>query len=78
LLRHKSKALEALKKYNEAIECLDKIIEIFPVCYNSYENKGLLLNNLQKYDEAISCFVWIKQSDYSQIIQRHMVVKELS
>ena len=52
LLRHTSKVLKALEKYNEAIECLDKIIEIFPVCYDSYENKGLLLNSLQKYDEA--------------------------
>ncbi len=54
--RNKGGALYSLGKYNEAIECYDKSIEIDsnnPVVWN---NKGLALNLLGKYNEAIASY----------------------
>ena len=41
----KSLALEKLGKYEEAIECYDKILEIDPRAVNAYHNKGVALKS---------------------------------
>ena len=51
--RNKGGALYFLGKYDEAIECYDKAIEIDPDNQVVWNNKGLALNSLGKYDEAI-------------------------
>lgn len=43
-------------KYNEAIECYDKILEGDPKCANAWYNKGNILSDLGMYNEAIECY----------------------
>jgi curved DNA-binding protein CbpA len=54
--RNKGGALYFLGKYNEAIKCYDKAIEIDPNNPVVWNNKGLALNSLGKYDEAITSY----------------------
>ena len=53
-----------LKKYQEAIECFDKSIELEPNYSKAYENKGAAL-----YEEAIKCCN--KAIKLNQINQNH-------
>ncbi len=48
--------LHDLGKYQEAIKCYDKVIELEPDDYAAYYNKGLALHDLGKYKEAIDCY----------------------
>jgi tetratricopeptide (TPR) repeat protein len=48
--------LSQLAKYDEAISCFDKAIEIDPKNTEAWNNEGQALSRLAKYDEAISCF----------------------
>jgi tetratricopeptide (TPR) repeat protein len=54
--RNKGGALYSLGKYDEAIKCYDKAIEIDPDNPVVWNNKGLALNSLGKYDEAITSY----------------------
>ena len=54
--RNKGGALYSLGKYDEAIECYDKAIQIDPDSPVVWNNKGLALNSLGKYDEAIASY----------------------
>ena len=45
-----------LGKYDEAIQCYDKAIEIDANYADAWNNKGNALDNLGKYDEAIQCY----------------------
>jgi curved DNA-binding protein CbpA len=54
--RNKGGALYFLEKYDEAIKCYDKAIEIDPNNSVVWNNKGLALSFLEKYDEAIKCY----------------------
>ena len=49
-------SLGFLKKYDEALECCDKITEIDPNDAAAYTSKGLALNGLKRYDEALECW----------------------
>jgi tetratricopeptide (TPR) repeat protein len=49
-------ALANLGKYQQAIECFDKAIEINPNDVNIWNSKGTALANLGKYQQAIECF----------------------
>ncbi|WP_028329100.1 tetratricopeptide repeat protein [Brachyspira alvinipulli] len=42
-----------MNKYDEAIVCFDKAIEINDKYTNSYYNKALILFELKKYNESI-------------------------
>jgi tetratricopeptide (TPR) repeat protein len=48
--------LSKLGKFEEAIECYDKAIEINPNFFLAWGNKGLALSNLKRYEETIECF----------------------
>lgn len=48
--------LSKLGKFEEAIECYDKAIEINPNFFLAWGNKGLALFNLKRYEEAMECF----------------------
>ena len=48
--------LSKLGKFEEAIECYDKAIEINPNFFLALGNKGLALFNLKRYEEAMECF----------------------
>ena len=54
--RNKGSTMYFLGKYDEAIKCYDKAIEIDPDNPVVWNNKGLALNSLGKYDEAVKCY----------------------
>ena len=43
-------------KYEEALNCFNRVIEIAPYSIYGWTNKGLILYNQEKYEEAITCF----------------------
>jgi tetratricopeptide (TPR) repeat protein len=45
-----------MKKYNEAIGCYYKVLEIEPDNVEAWTNKGTSLGNMGKYNEAIECY----------------------
>jgi tetratricopeptide (TPR) repeat protein/predicted amidohydrolase len=49
-------ALADLGKYEEAIRCFDKAIELKPRDSLAWNNKGVALDCLGKYEEAIRCY----------------------
>lgn len=53
---NKGIALNRLKKFEEAIECYDKTIELNPIDSFALNNKGICLYSLKKYKESIQCF----------------------
>ncbi|MEQ8189956.1 MAG: tetratricopeptide repeat protein [Candidatus Eremiobacterota bacterium] len=53
---NKGNALYKLKKYEEAIKCYDKALEIDPDYAYAWFNKGNALNRLEKDEEAIKCY----------------------
>lgn len=53
---NKAISLSALNKYEKAIECFDKVIELNPDDHKGLYNKGIALFKLHKYDEAIKFF----------------------
>jgi tetratricopeptide (TPR) repeat protein len=44
-----------IKKYDEALECSNKALELDPNSTDSLNNKSWALNALKKYDEALEC-----------------------
>ncbi|CAD8214280.1 unnamed protein product [Paramecium pentaurelia] len=55
-LLNEGMALRKLNKYQEAIECYSKAININPNYDKAWYNKGMALYNLNKYQEAIECY----------------------
>jgi tetratricopeptide (TPR) repeat protein len=45
-----------LKRYDDAIKCYDKAIELAPDYPEPYRNKGNALSELKRYDDAIKCY----------------------
>jgi len=53
---NKGVALGNLGKFDEAIVCFDRALEINPEYAEAWYNKGFALGNLGKFDEAIVCY----------------------
>ena len=53
---NKGKRYSNIRRYEEAIECYNKAIEINPYDENIWCNKGDCLTNLKRYEEAIKCY----------------------
>ncbi|MEG3899382.1 MULTISPECIES: tetratricopeptide repeat protein [unclassified Microcoleus] len=49
----KGRCLNSLKRYDEALECLDKAIESDSNYARAWANRGDVLDNLKHYDEAL-------------------------
>ena len=49
---NKGNTLNNLARYDEAIKCYDKVIEIEPNNADAWNNKGNALRDLSRYDEA--------------------------
>ena len=50
-------ALHQLARYEEAIKCYDKSLELDPNNAEAWNTKGLHLSELGKYEEAIKCYL---------------------
>ena len=44
------------KKYEDALECFDRAIEIDPDYEGAWNNKGTTLSRMGKYEDAIKCY----------------------
>jgi len=53
---NKGASLHSLGRYQEAIYCLDKALEIDPRNAAAWNNKGISLKTLGRYEEAIYCY----------------------
>jgi tetratricopeptide (TPR) repeat protein len=53
---NKGHSLDSLGRYQEAISCYNKAIEIDPRHAMAWNNKGVSLDFLGRYQEAISCY----------------------
>ena len=53
---NEGKALYEQKKYDEAIQCFNKAIELNPSYELAWNNNGTTLYMLKRYKEAIKCF----------------------
>ena len=53
---NKGASLKSLGRYEEAIRCLDKALELNPGHVNAWINKGTSLGSLGHHEEAIRCF----------------------
>ena len=53
---NKGFSLNSLGRYDEAIDCCNKALEIDPQEANAWYNKGCSLGSLGRYDEAIDCY----------------------
>jgi tetratricopeptide (TPR) repeat protein len=52
----KGYAFAKFRRYDQAIACFDKALEISPKYTRVWRNKGYALNNLERYEDAIACF----------------------
>jgi tetratricopeptide (TPR) repeat protein len=71
-LNNKGLALDNLGKYEQAIECYDKALEIEPNYILAWYNKGNALGNLGKPEEAIECYDKALQiePDYADVLNK--------
>jgi tetratricopeptide (TPR) repeat protein len=54
-LTSKGASYAFIKKYNEALECGNKALEMDPNSLDNLNNKAWALNGLKRYDEALEC-----------------------
>jgi tetratricopeptide (TPR) repeat protein len=52
----KGTILKDLNRLDEALECLEKAIQIEPNDMDYYQNKGVVLYMMERYEEAGKCF----------------------
>jgi tetratricopeptide (TPR) repeat protein len=79
----KGYCLNRLKRYYEALECLDKAIKIDSNYVRAWVHKGNVLNNLKRYDEALASFdraleldanyhwAWVLRGDVLRNLKRY-------
>ncbi len=53
---HKGIDLRKLGRYQEAINCYDRVLELDPEDPDTWNNKGYALRKLGRYREAINCY----------------------
>ena len=73
----KANCLEKLERYEEALECCDKVIEISPDYSGGYFNKSIYLCSMEKYEQALVCIEKAIELDpeYSDCIVQRGYVK---
>jgi CHAT domain-containing protein/ribosomal protein S16 len=65
--------LNQLGRYEDAIDCYDKAIEIKPDNYKAWGNRGITLHHLERYEDAVASYdkvIEIKPDDYMPWINR--------
>ena len=53
---NKAISLKELKRYDEAIQCWEKALEIDPRCAAFWKGKGTGLGNVRRFEEALACY----------------------
>ena len=48
------------EKYEEALHFINLLLEYLPFSADTWQRKGIILNNLQRYNEALECFEYVK------------------
>lgn len=79
-LSGKGVALRYLEKYDDAMTCYDKSLELDPTDFKTWTNKGTMLFTLNNYEQAITCYdEALKLEPNMQVIikLRNDVIKEL-
>ena len=76
--------LVTLGRYEEAIGCCDKVLEIDPSVGPVWYNKGVALTGLERFDEAVGCYdkaleidplialVWYHKTDALHNLKRYV------
>ena len=60
-------------KYEDAIDCYNKVIEINSKYATAFQNKGISLTKLGRYNEAIECYsraIELNPLDYDAIFNK--------
>ena len=70
-LINEGNVLYAQTKYDEAIACYDRILEVDPKNIDALINKGLALSALAKHDEAIACYDKVLELDPDDVEALH-------
>jgi tetratricopeptide (TPR) repeat protein len=80
---NKGASLYGLSRYEEAIGCFDKALEIQPRNAGAWSNKGIALAALRQHEQAIGCFdqaltidprdayAWSNKGNVLQALRRH-------
>jgi len=80
---NKGGSLDSLGRYEEAIRCLDKALELDPRDVDAWNNRGSSLGRLGRYEEAIRCLdkalaldpchvnAWINKGNSLDSLGRH-------
>ena len=55
-LNGKSNALQALKRFGDAVSGYEQAIALAPDSADTYANRGLAFQGLEKFDEALQSF----------------------
>ena len=45
-----------MQRYNQAVECYNKSLNLNPNYVIAVNNKGITLNNMNRFEEAFKCF----------------------
>jgi serine/threonine protein kinase len=53
---NKAVSLKELKRYDEAIQCYEKALEIDPRCAGYWKDKATVLGQVRRYEEATACY----------------------
>jgi len=53
---NKGKSLQHLRRFDDAIKCYDRALEINPQLAEGWNNKGNSLHSLGRHDDAIKCY----------------------
>lgn len=68
-------------KYEEAIECFDKALELDPTYIRAYNNKGCVFEALNKHEEAIECYdkaIELNPDDHETYNNKQFVLSKLN
>ena len=55
-LTSKGRTLRLLERYDDALACYEKALQIDPTFTWAYKSKGIILERLGRFDDALRCY----------------------